>query len=149
MGGGASSAITCGAMDRSGTAVLRLSGDGPVSWSTLPFDDYPFGSGKTGLVKPDLCAPGADITSCDYLYPQEDYTTIAGSSPATGAVAGCLALLAHACLRAGKPIVSRQIEEALEKPLLTSGAVKLNHVGAGLVNVYSAFLYGKQKQWWS
>jgi serine protease AprX len=77
-------AFTIGALDDMGTvgrdddAVADFSGRGPS-----PFDS---------LAKPDLLAPGVDITAADWRSPN-GYRTLSGTSMATPMVAGAVALI--------------------------------------------------------
>ncbi|MEA2693721.1 MAG: serine protease AprX [Acidobacteriota bacterium] len=155
---GVSSAISCGATTPEGR-LLGSSGRGPVAWEVSPFADYPFANGQSsGLIKPDLCAPGAGIFSTNSQFenglgPPHTSAFGTGTSPATAAIAGCLALLADACLAAGKPIVPARILEALEStavPIPGQTKAKENSFGAGQVDVQAAFEYGREPQrgWW-
>ena len=156
-GGGLSSVISCGATD-SADRLAYYSGRGPVGWSAAPYADYPYAAGaspKPGLVKPDVCAPGPGTESCSHLYPQtpgaKPYRSFSGTSAATPHVGGCLAILAQACREAGTPIVPARVQEALErtaKRVQGQAAAKENHYGAGRVDVYAAYNYGKNKGWW-
>jgi subtilisin family serine protease len=155
--GGVSSAIACGATDQA-DSLLPMSGRGPVSWVAPPYTDYSFSHGQSmGLLKPDLCAPGAKLTSCNWRFPEVDATNPysdghgTGTSAATACVAGCLALLAQACLRSGKPIRPALILEALESTAVSVAgqtSTKQNNFGAGRIDVHAAFGYGQQRQWW-
>jgi len=152
--GGMSSAIGCGATDDS-DRLADYSGRGPAAWEDALFSDYPYARGKKpGLIKPDLCAPGPGTTSCNFRFGskgERPYTDFDGTSAATPHVAGCLALLAEACLKAGKPIIPAQIQEALENTAARiSGQTreKENHYGAGRVDVFAAYRYGQEKGWW-
>ena len=133
------------------------SGKGPVAWDSLPFVDYPFIPGSAqGLTKPDLCAPGVGTTSCSSEFSVgsavSPYVTFTGTSPATAYVSGCLALLAQACKRSGKPIVAAHIQRALENTAVRIAGqtqAKENNFGAGRVDVYAAFQYGQSMKWWN
>lgn len=69
---------------------------GPTTWFTVaPYNDYPY---PPGLIKPDLCAPGADITSTrgDGEEPHYGYRLSSGTSMAAPHVAGLAALILDA-----------------------------------------------------
>lgn len=160
--GGVTSAIGCGATDDTDQLAV-YSGRGPAGWSAAPYTDYPYlsnphpGQPGMGLIKPDVCAPGPGTSSCNWQYQDtaspgaKPYTGFGGTSAATPHVAGCLVLLANACRKANKPIVPSRIQEALEETAVrVKGQTqnKENHYGAGRVDVYAAYLYGRQRQWW-
>src|SRR5262249_28515419 len=150
--GALSSPISVGATDSSDRLAID-SGRGPAAWDKAPYTDYPYTAGKNpkhlGLLKPDVCAPGPGTTSCNYLYPSQPgakpYRSFGGTSAATPHVSGCLAILAQACIKAGKPIVPARVQEALErttKRVQGQTADKENHYGSGRVDVYAAYRYG-------
>lgn len=155
--GGTASAIGCGATDVS-DQLAGYSGRGPAEWGKPPYTDYPYANGmRPGLIKPDICAPGPGTTSCNYLYDGSGtgsslpYSGFGGTSAATPHVAGCLALLAHACLIANKPIVPVRVQEAIENSaarVVGQLRDKENHFGAGRIDVYAAYRYGADKGWW-
>jgi subtilisin family serine protease len=154
--GAKSSAISCGATDDTDT-LASYSGRGPAAWETGPYTDYPYQNAiKMGLIKPDVCAPGPGTSSCSWQYPQvagsKPYRTFGGTSAATPHVGGCLALLAQACLRSGNAIKPSLVQRALEnKAVKVNGQVKdkENHYGAGRVDVFEAYQYGKSQGWWN
>jgi subtilisin family serine protease len=155
--GGLSSPVSCGATDDA-EGLAGYSGRGPAAWEVGPFTDYPYGSGtRPGLIKPDICAPGPGTESCNFDYDpaspsSRPYSSFGGTSAATPHVAGCLALLACACLRSGTPIVAARIQEAIENTavrIVGQTRDKENHYGAGRIDVYAAYLYGVTKGWWS
>jgi subtilisin family serine protease len=155
--GGVSSVISCGATTDA-DELLKRSSNGPVAWNLPPFSDYPFDSnGQKGLIKPDICAPGPGSRSCNFLFDgsngQSPYIDFGDTSAAAAHIGGCLALLAQACVRSGKPIVPASIQEALEVtavPIKGQTQAKENNFGAGRVDVYQAYLYGKDpaRKWW-
>jgi subtilisin family serine protease len=155
--GGLSSTISVGATD-SADRLAASSGHGPAAWGNLPYNDYPYTAGhavQVGLIKPDVGAPGPGTISCNYLYPSQrgakPYRSFGGTSAATPHVAGCLALLAQACVKARKPIIPARVQEALEqtaKRVQGQTVAKENHYGCGRVDVYAAHQYGKKQGWW-
>lgn len=155
--GGNASAIACGACNRK-NALNNKSGKGPARWGADPYVDYPYSLGKEmGLLKPDICAPGIGTQSCDARFSEADggepYTDFELTSAAAPHVAGCIALLVEACLRAKTPILPARIQEAIEtkaKRLLGQEHDKENNCGAGCIDVLAAFQYGAdpQRKWW-
>ena len=155
--GGLSSPISCGATSDA-DALASYSGRGPAAWEIGKYTDYPYQNGATsGLIKPDICAPGPGTELCNYAYDEKvpsskPYTSFGGTSAATPHVAGCLALLACACLRSGTSIVPENVQEALETTAVrVSGQTreKENHYGAGRIDVKAAYDYGVARGWWS
>lgn len=155
--GGLASAVACGNVTSQGE-LFSTSPHGPAEWNEGPFTDYPFDNGAlTGLIKPDICAPGQDsITTC-FNFPAglnvKPYRRARGTSNATPQIAGCMALLVQACLRSDRPIMPARIQEALEMTAVpfkgqTHGQ-KENHFGAGRVDVAAAYVYGCQRCWWA
>jgi subtilisin family serine protease len=154
--GGTSSVIGCGATDNADRLAV-YSGRGPAEWNNAPFTDYPYqGGARPGLIKPDVCAPGPGTTSCNWQYTPDSagatpYSSFGGTSAATPHVGGCLVLLAHACTKAGKPIVAARVQEALENTAVRMPGQtrdKEYNFGAGRVDVYAAYKYGHDKGWW-
>lgn len=154
--GNLSSTISCGATDDSDRLAF-YSGRGPAAWETSPYSDYPFQNGAAqGLIKPDICAPGPGTESCNWRFtdnePGKPYRSFGGTSAATPHVGGCLALLAQACLRSNKPIMPDRIQEALENTAVRiPGQIQLkeSHFGAGRIDIFAAFNYGRTKGWWA
>ncbi len=154
-----SSAISCGSTDEA-DRLRDNSGRGPSAWEKAPYADFPFESGaKPGLIKPDVCAPGSATDSCNFRFDQEGkpYITFSGTSAATPHLAGCMALLAQACRRTNNPIVPARVQEALENTAVRiqgppgQPGQKLDkeiNFGAGRIDVFSAFKYGKDRGWW-
>lgn len=98
-------------------AIASFSSRGPTTWGTET------------IIKPDVCAPGVTITSCQYN--ATGYTTMSGTSMATPHVAGLVALMVQA-----KPgldtAAAKAALEATATDLGTTG--KDNTYGSGLVN---------------
>ncbi len=149
-----SSVITCGATDEA-DKLRGNSGRGPCAWESEPYKDFPYENGtKPGLIKPDICAPGSTTRSCNWAFSGSTgnpYSDFADTSSATPHVAGCMALLAQACLRTNNPIIPARVQEALENTaVMIPGQVqrKENDFGAGRIDVFEAFKYGRDKGWW-
>jgi serine protease AprX len=71
--------------------IATFSASGPVSWQSVRgFNDYPY---PPGLMKPDLTAPGIDVSS---TVPGGGYELKSGSSMAAAHVSGAAALLLEA-----------------------------------------------------
>ncbi len=151
--GGITSVISCGNTNVSDN-LSTSSARGPAAWERAPYTDYPFANGiQLGLIKPDICAPGDGTISCNVAVSSASnaYTSFGGTSGATPHVAGCLALLAHACVKSAKPIVPARIQEAIEETAVKiSGQTKKkeNHYGTGRIDVFAAYRYGTNKGWW-
>jgi hypothetical protein len=148
-----SSAIACGASNEL-DCPRKGSPSGRCEWS-----DYP---GPGGLLKPDLCAPGSKIRTCDLDASGQGIhieNKLTGTSAATPHVAGAIALLMEAAGSKKDQLTPAHYQEALEmtcEPMKdpTSGQYmqvrgrKINKCGSGRINVYEAWRYGKRKGWW-
>ncbi len=129
-GAGTSAVMAVGATDVSDN-VWSSSSAGPTEWSiaTTPgYDDYPY---PPGLMKPDLAAPGDNVTSTV----PGGYVAYSGTSMATPIVAGACAAL----LEASPGATPACLAEALE-----AGAVDIaapgrdNTSGAGRLDMSAA-----------
>ena len=145
--------ISCGSTDDA-DRLNNSSGRSPCTWETGIYTDFPYADGaRPGLIKPDVCAPGSATDTCNWRFAENNkpYISFNGTSSATPHVAGCLALLADACLRSNKPIVPARVQEALENTAVRiQGQTrdKENNFGSGRVDVFAAFNYGRDKGWW-
>jgi hypothetical protein len=124
-----SAVITVGATDNSDNAASFTSQGPTVIWGTTPpYNDYAY---PPGLTDPDVCAPGVDILST-YYQGDQAYTTMSGTSMATPATAGCIALM----LSKNPNLTPRKVDSILEvcavRDLGPSG--KDNTYGAGRIN---------------
>ena len=149
-----SSVMSCGSTDEA-DCLRPNSGRSPCAWESGTYTDFPFENGaRPGLIKPDICAPGSRTDSCSWLFTGttgKPYIDFANTSCAAPHVAGCMALLAQACLDTGNPIIPARVQEALENT-----AVKIQgqqerkeiNFGAGRIDVFEAFKYGKDRGWW-
>lgn len=136
--GGLSACVTVGASNRN-DVKSTFSSFGPVTWSDVSgYNDYPYTSGSStniGLIKPDVIAPGTDITSLDYSN-TSGYVSEAGTSMATPCVAGIMALM----LQADNTLTPAEIDEILETTALPVEyrTSKNNYTGAGRVDALAA-----------
>lgn len=137
--GGRSALICVGATDRDDFKAT-FSSMGPVTWeNTGTYNDYPYIAGsntQTGLIKPDLVAPGVEVTSLLFNKDNNSYTSCQGTPIAAAHVAGVMALL----LQADPTLTPAQIDAILEQTAVPcSGLVnKNNFYGAGRVDAYEA-----------
>jgi hypothetical protein len=131
-----SAVITVGATDNSDNAASFTSiGPTDIWGSVPPYNDYGY---PPGLTDPDVCAPGVDILST-YWQGDQAYTTMSGTSMATPATAGCIALM----LSKNPNLTPRMVDSILEvcavRDLGPSG--KDNTYGAGRINCSLAVMY--------
>ncbi len=130
--GGTSGVISVGSVDNT-SSVAANSSRGPVQWETVnPYNDYPFNPGM-GLIRPDLVAPGVDITSLD-AGNTSGYSTKSGTSMASPAVAGLAALM----LSKNPFLLPEEISQILEESADELSFVKSNASGSGVVNAMEA-----------
>jgi len=107
--GGRTAVITVGGLTSSGT-VETSSSYGPTAWNldnpygSTDYHDYPY---SPGLMKPDVAAPGNNVTS---LAGASGYVAYTGTSMACPLVAGAAAIL----LGASPGLTPAQIAETLE-----------------------------------
>jgi subtilisin family serine protease len=129
-GAGTSAVLAVGATDASDN-VWASSSTGPTEWSitsTPGYDDYPY---PPGLIKPDVAAPGDNVTSTI----PGGYAAYSGTSMATPIVAGACALL----LEAGPSATPACLAEALETGATDIAAPgRDNTSGAGRLDVNAA-----------
>jgi len=128
--------VTVGATD-SNDNLASFSSLGYSTWMyDAPWNDYPDTDPEIGLIDPDICGPGVDITSCNYADP-DGYTTMSGTSMATPHLAGCMSLM----LSANPNLTNAQMDSLLEVTSIDLGATgKDNYYGAGRVDIYAAVL---------
>ncbi len=125
--GGHTAAIAVGNTD-SNDAIYSSSSRGPAEWDNSEYNDYPYNPGS-GLIKPDVSAPGQDILSA-WGAGNTQYRKKGGTSMAAPHVAGVMALM----LSKNPDITPEQIDSILEITALELGAAgKDNSYGAGRV----------------
>ena len=129
--GGLTCSVCVGAVDYDDEAAYFTS-QGPVTWSDTGFGDYPYNPG-IGLIRPDVCAPGVDIMSLDFIS-TSDYALMSGTSMATPCVAGCMALMLSKDINLMPSDICRMLEESALR--LATG--KSNIYGYGRVDVMAA-----------
>lgn len=138
--GGLSAVISVGATD-SNDAHCDFSSIGPATWAygqyVGDYNDYPYENGdvsQPGLIRPDLSAPGANITSLNFAS-NDGYLEFDGTSMATPCVSGVLALL----LEADPELTPAQLDSIIELTSVKVGnSAKNNRVGAGRVDALAA-----------
>jgi serine protease AprX len=128
--GGNNAVMAVGATDNS-DVIANFSSYGPTQWNTSIYADYPY---PPGLKKPDVSAPGVNITSLDYLS-ATGYTIKSGTSMATPCLAGTIALM----LEKNRFLTCREIDSIIETTALDLGAAgRDNYYGAGRINALNA-----------
>lgn len=138
--GGTTAVICVGATDAN-DAHCSFSSVGPVTWSegaqVGDYNDYPYQNGdatQPGLIRPDISAPGANVTSLNYQT-GTGYVAYDGTSMATPCVAGVLALL----LDADPELLPAELDSIIELTAANAGnTVKNNITGSGRVDALAA-----------
>ena len=136
--GGHSAVITVGGLTQAG-AVETSSSYGPTAWNmanpygATDYHDYPY---SPGLLKPDVAAPGNNVTS---LAGASGYVAYTGTSMATPQVAGAVAIL----LGASPGLTPAQLAEALETSATDISVAPATvgrdrYSGAGRINIPAA-----------
>ena len=139
--GGTSATISIGATDQDDVHTWFTS-VGPATWTAGSYigdyNDYPYTEGSAteiGLIRPDVAAPGLDITSLDYST-NNGYCEMSGTSMATPCAAGVMALM----LEANPMLLPRQIDSILEYTAVRceGSTSKNNYTGSGRIDAYEA-----------
>lgn len=130
--GGLSSVISIGATQLS-DAPASFSSQGPVTWQNIEgFEDYAYAPG-IGLIRPDVCAPGVSIVSLSHTN-TKGYSVQSGTSMATPAVAGVVALMLHK----NPYLTPAEICEILETTSEKLTEKKSTRTGSGRVDALAA-----------
>ena len=138
--GGLTSVISVGATN-SNDEHCGFSSIGPTTWASGSnvgnYNDYPYENGdvnQPGLIRPDISAPGENITSLNYLT-NNNYIEMDGTSMATPCVAGVLALL----LEANPELTPAELDSIVELTSTKVGnSMKNNRVGSGRIDALAA-----------
>ena len=119
----------------SGDQIASFSSQGPVSWASVaPYNDYVY---PPGLIHPDVGAPGENITSCAYNSNTGYLSGWSGTSMATPAVAGAVALM----LEKNPELLPWEVDSILQVTVKPLGAQpKNNDFGTGRISAYQAVL---------
>ena len=130
--GGLSCAISVGAVDDYNEPCY-FTAYGPFTWQDVEnYNDYPYNPG-IGLIRPDVSAPGSWIKSLNYAN-NSGYMEKSGTSQATPAVAGCIALM----LNKNPNLSPADICRILEETATASSRSKSNRTGYGRINAFAA-----------
>ena len=144
LSGGHSAVVTVGATT-SNDSHSSFSSYGPSTWAAgdyiLFYDDYPWTEGdmeNIGLIKPDISAPGSDITSLSYAS-NDGYTGMSGTSMAAPCVAGVMALM----LSVNPTLTPVEIDSIIETTATpcANQTAKNNTFGAGRIDALAAVNY--------
>ena len=138
--GGHTAVICVGATDAS-DKHCAFSSVGPVTWSEGAnigeYNDYPYEAGNsemTGLIRPDISAPGANIVSLGFPS-NTSYDVHDGTSMATPCTAGVLALL----LEVDPTLSPAELDSIIELTTVKIGNPKKNNsTGSGRIDALAA-----------
>ncbi len=131
--GGVSGIVCVGATD-SNDGLAGFSSRGPCDWSAIsPFNDYPY-QPEMGLIRPDICAPGVNIKSLDYSSNTGYASGWSGTSMATPANAGMIALM----LQKNNLLSPEDINQIIEETTVVLTAGKNNNSGSGRIDALAA-----------
>ncbi|MBN2543557.1 S8 family peptidase [bacterium] len=110
---------------------------GPSEWNDDEYSDYPYGvGGGSGLMKPDVSAPGTNIKSC-WGGSETGYTTYSGTSMSAPHLAGMIALM----LDKNPTLTPEEIDSIIETTALDLGiSGKDSLYGSGLIRAVPAIL---------
>jgi len=130
--GGVSGGITLGATD-SLDDVAWFSSPGPVAWdSVAPYNDYPY---PPGLLKPDLSAPGHNLTSVAFDNNQAYYPNFSGTGHSAAVAAGVAALM----LSRNPALLPQTVDSLLQTTVRPRGPQpKNNDYGTGRIRALGA-----------
>lgn len=131
--GGISAVVTVGATDCD-DRIAEFSSRGPVTWEDVTgYNDYPYDP-EMGLIRPDVAAPGVDITSLSY---NDNFGYVSGwdgTSMATPCVAGIMALM----LSKEPELLPWQLDQIIEENVDLLQEPKNNNYGSGRINALNS-----------
>ena len=138
---GGHTAVVCIGATNSNDEHCSFSSVGPVTWSEGSnigdYNDYPYVNGnasQSGLIRPDISAPGKNITSLNYNT-VNGYVEYDGTSMATPCAAGVMALL----LEANPELTPAELDSIIELTAAPAGnSKKDSRVGAGRIDALAA-----------
>ncbi len=131
---GGTSGVICVGSTTSSDAVSSFSSHGPLDWSGVnQYNDYPYNP-EIGLIRPDIAAPGSNIKSLAH-YSNTGYEDgWSGTSMATPAYAGMIALM----MQKNMTMSPEQISQISEETAHVLQAGKNNNSGSGRVDALAA-----------
>lgn len=132
--GGLSCVVAVGATNYN-DVIADFSSVGPVTWQHTSYADYAYQPG-IGLIRPDVCAPGVDVVSLNYIN-NYGYETMSGTSMATPCVAGVMALM----LEKNPNLTPAEICMILETTAYKINPNKNNITGSGRIDALAAINY--------
>ncbi len=131
--GGLSSVVCIGATD-SNDNLASFSGRGPVTWEFISgYNDYAYNP-EQGLIRPDISAPGANIKSLAHYNNTGYESGWSGTSMATPAVAGVIALM----LSKNYSLTPAQLDQTIEENVAVAQNPKNNNYGSGRIDALAS-----------
>lgn len=130
--------FTVGATNVAGNQIITSSSKGPSTWKNVSdYSDYPYKPG-TGLIKPDIAAPGENVLSCNYKN-NSGYMALTGTSMATPCVAGIAALI----LSKNPELTPAEVVQCISESAVKLSPKFNTSSGAGCANALASVLYAK------
>lgn len=123
--------VAIGAVDYNDNPA-NFTSHGPVTWTNTEFADYPY-QPAIGLIRPDVCAPGVDVVSCDYSN-INGHISMSGTSMATPCAAGVMCLL----LSKNQDLTPADISMIFETTAVKFSENKNNITGSGRIDALEA-----------
>jgi subtilisin family serine protease len=128
------SAVICVGSTTNTNSISSFSSRGPITWQNVNgYNDYNYNPGM-GLIRPDIVAPGSNIKSLAHYSNYGYESGWSGTSMATPAVAGVIALM----LSKNPYLTPAEINQILEENTLLLSPSKSNTFGSGRVDALAA-----------